>query len=69
MRVSAVFTIVALMSAAGLTMACSSAGGGGGSEYQFKLRPPTNFNPSAGLLPGLTDSRIYDAGAPPFNPQ
>lgn len=58
--------ILLALASAPLLSACSS--GGGATDQAFYYPPPVNYNPSAGLTPDLTDSRLLSVSAPPFRP-
>jgi hypothetical protein len=66
MRLSAVFTLTALVSAALLGAACSS---GGGSRTAFYYPAPVNYNPTAGLSPNLSEGLLTQGpSSTPFKP-
>ena len=67
MRLSAVFTIISLVSAALFGAACTTSGGG--TTKSFYYYPPVNYNPTAGMSPNLSEGLL--TGVPssaPFKP-
>lgn len=67
MRLSAVFTLAALVSVGLVAAACSSSGGGSGQTFYYY--PPVNYNPTAGMSPNLSEGLL--TGVPssaPFKP-
>ncbi len=68
MQLRALLIVSALLASLPMIAACSSAGGGS-SEQALYYPPPVNYNPSAGLLPALSEPFSTSVpSSPPFKP-